>query len=391
MYVDQITYNCNTFENDLLESRKELFLRRQFADVTLVSDDMVPFPAHRTVLSSSSKLLKSLFEVTNEPRQVLFLKGVSQIHLQSILKFIYLGETSVRADQVKDFSAAVNELGIDKLKIDDSNTEQTAERKQDTKKLVEKLDFLSPFEETSNFKDVKVDCKNLDFLETENSCEKDGDPSEESKEKNYTLEEDTDFKSEIIQNNESEAKFSKNDSDDINLFLKEASLQLFQSTTEDEEDKLQDKTENGDDSADGSKNDLTEAQRKRKELYLKRKPEEPSECSVCARVFTTQRSMQRHHKTVHELVNVGKYDCEECGKKLYNKQTLQSHIDAVHRKIFKFKCDICGKSLSLKSSLRRHKEKHHPLPKCDSCNVKFKTDSEFNMHLQKEHIEKYCR
>ena len=152
MYVDQITYNCNTFENDLLESRKELFLRRQFADVTLVSDDMVPFPAHRTVLSSSSKLLKSLFEVTNEPRQVLFLKGVSQIHLQSILKFIYLGETSVRADQVKDFSAAVNELGIDKLKID-SDPDQKAEKKKDTKKLVERLNFLSPFEGTSNFKD----------------------------------------------------------------------------------------------------------------------------------------------------------------------------------------------------------------------------------------------
>ena len=154
---------------------------------------------------------------------------------------------------------------------------------------------------------------------------------------------------------------------------------------------MQDKTENGDDSADGSKNNLTEAQRKRKELYLKRKPEEPSECSVCARVFTTLRSMQRHYKTVHELANVGKYDCEECGKKLYNKQTLQSHIDAVHRKIFKFKCDICGKSTSLKSSLRRHKEKHHPLPKCDSCNFQFKTNSEFKMHVQKEHIEKFCR
>ena len=55
MYVDQFTYNCNTFEDDLLESRKELFQKRQFADVTLVSDDLVPFAAHRTVLSSSSK------------------------------------------------------------------------------------------------------------------------------------------------------------------------------------------------------------------------------------------------------------------------------------------------------------------------------------------------
>ena len=387
MYVDQITYNCNTFEDDLLESRKELFLRRQFADVTLVSDDMVPFPAHRTVLSSSSKLLKSLFEVTNEPRQVLFLKGVSQIHLQSILKFIYLGETSVRADQVKDFSAAVNELGIDKLKIDDSNTVQTAERKQDTKKLVEKLDFLSPFEETSNFKDVKVDCKNLDFLETENSCEKDGDPSEASKEKNYTLEEDTDFKSEIIQNNESEAKFSKNDSDDINLFLKEASLQLFHSTTEDEEDKLQDKTENGDDSADGSKNDLTEAQRKRKELYLKRKPEEPSECSVCARVFTTQRSMQRHHKSIHELYQI---ECEECGKKFGMRDTLNVHIKAVHRN-FKYKCDICGVETKTPKAIANHKKREHPLPMCETCSIQFDTVSEFNVHVQKEHIEKYCK
>ena len=377
MHEDQLTYNCNTFEDDLLQSRKELFLRKQFADVTLVSDDMVPFPAHRTVLSSSSKLLKSLFEVTDEPRQVLFLKGVSQIHLQSIIKFIYLGETSVRSDQVTDFSTAVNVLGIEKL-MNDSYSEPTTERKQGTKNLVEKLDFLSPWEETSNVKDKNVDCKNL---------EKDKNPSEASKEKNYTLEENTEIQTKIIENKISETKFSEKD---VNPLLKEeASLRLIHyPNNEIEEDKLQDKTE----TADESKNYLTKVQRKRKELYLKRKPEEPSECSVCARVFTTQRSMLRHHKTVHELVNVGKYTCEECGKKLYNKQTLQSHIDAVHRKILKFKCDICDKFVrNDKTALRRHKERRHPLPKCDSCNVQFKTDSEFNMHLQKEHIEKYCR
>ena len=180
MYEDQFTYNCNTFEDDLLKSRKEMFLRRQFADVTLVSDDMVPFPAHRTVLSSSSNLLRCLFEVTDEPRQVLFLKGVSQLHLQSILKFIYLGETSVRTDQLEDFSAAANELGIEKL-MNDSYPDklQTAARmKQDTKidrKMVEKLDFLSPLEESSKLKENKVDNRNLDFLDTR----KDSNPSEE--------------------------------------------------------------------------------------------------------------------------------------------------------------------------------------------------------------------
>ena len=233
MQEDQLTYNCNTFDDDLLQSRKDLFLRKQFADVTLVSDDMVPFPAHRTVLSSSSKLLKSLFEVTDEPRQVLFLKGVSQIHLQSIIKFIYLGETSVRADQVTDFSTAVNVLGIEKL-MNDSYSEPTTERRQGTKNLVEKLDFLSPWEETSNVKDNNVDCKNL---------EKDKNPSEASIEKNYTLEENTEIQTEIFENKISETKFSEKD---VSSILKEeASLQLLHyPRNEDEEDKFQDKTEN---------------------------------------------------------------------------------------------------------------------------------------------------
>ena len=397
MYEDQFTYNCNTFEDDLLKSRKEMFLRRQFADVTLVSDDMVPFPAHRTVLSSSSNLLRCLFEVTDEPRQVLFLKGVSQLHLQSILKFIYLGETSVRTDHFEDFSAAANELGIEKL-MNDSYTDklQTATRmKQDTKinrKTIEKLDFLSPLEETSKLKENKVNYRNLDFLDTR----KDSNPSEE---KNHTLEENTGIKSEISESNCSATKFSEEQSEDVNSVLKEASKQLLHYPTENEEDKLQEKTENGDvseetnksnNTPDESKKDLTEAQKKRKKLYLKRKPEEPTECKVCAKVFTTLRSMQRHHKTVHELVDVGKYKCEECGKILSGRDPLKLHIKSVHRN-FKFKCDICGIERKTPISLKRHKELEHPLPYCDSCKIQFNTIPEFDMHVQKEHIEKYCK
>ena len=397
MYEDQFTYNCSTFEDDLLKSRKEMFLRRQFADVTLVSDDMVPFPAHRTVLSSSSNLLRCLFEVTDEPRQVLFLKGVSQLHLQSILKFIYLGETSVRTDQLEDFSAAAKELGIEKLMNDGYPDKlQTAARmKQDTKidrKMVEKLDFLSPLEETSKLKENKVDNRNLDFLVTK----QDSNPSEE---KNHTLEEYTEIKAETSESNCSETKFPEEQSDDINSLLKESSMQLPHYPTESEEDKLQEKTGNGEASEvtdtpnniqDESKKDLTDAQKKRKELYLKRKPEEPTECIVCAKVFTTLRSMQRHHKTVHELVDVGKYKCEECGKILSGRDPLKLHIKSVHRNI-KFKCDICGIERKTKVCLKRHKELEHPLPYCDSCKIQFNTIPEFDMHVQKEHIEKYCK
>ena len=87
MSEDQVTYTSNSFKDDLLQHRQELFLRRQFADVTLVSDDMIPFQAHRSVLGLSSQLLNSLFEITNEPKQVLFLKGVSSIKVFILVKY----------------------------------------------------------------------------------------------------------------------------------------------------------------------------------------------------------------------------------------------------------------------------------------------------------------
>ena len=102
--------------------------------------------------------------------------------------------------------------------------------------------------------------------------------------------------------------------------------------------------------------------------------------------------MQRHNKNVHELMNLNKYNCEDCGKSLHNRIGLQRHIDSVHKKL-RISCDICGIKFSYgdTTTLRRHKEREHPPPKCDTCNVQFKTISEFNVHVQKEHIEKYCK
>ena len=389
MYEDVLKFHSNSFEDDLLQGRKELFQKRQYADVTLVSDDMVPFHAHRTVLGSSSKLLNSLFELTKEPLQVLFLKGVSTVQLQSVLKFIYIGETSVKMDQVEEFSKVANELGITKLvsgnvpnqlnkgnkqvekvtKLDFSFTERKPEIGANLdQQQVEKLDFLSPLDETL------ASIEDSDVLLDNNSA---------------------------VNNENVDREHSSQESGDINSFFKKAALQFFHYPTENEEKLLQENVKQKEDSEESvsvnteseSKKQFTEVQKKRKELYLKRKPEEPSECPVCATVFTTQRSMQRHNKNVHELMNLNKYNCEECGKSLHNGIGLQRHIDSVHKKL-KISCDICGIKFSLvhaKTTLRRHKEREHPPPKCDTCNIQFKTISEFNVHVQKEHIEKYCK
>ena len=381
MYENPVRYTWRSFENNSIQSRKEWFQKGQFADVTLVSDDMVPFPAHRIVLGSSSKLLNTLFAITNEPRQALFLKGISKIHLESVLKFIYLGETSVSANQVEEFSKILQELGIEEF----SNVDNPAHRLQkatwkadissDLKSnLVEKLDFLSPLEENS---ELNEDDKNLDIQDYNGTCTTERINVETSSMEN-------------IDNK------TEHDTNNINSFFKETAMQLLHYSTEDADLNLQHEAQVAEENEvtipseetklEGQKQ-LTEVQQKRRELYLRRKPEKPSECSVCARVFTTQRSMQRHHKIVHELHQV---ECEECGKKFSGRDRLKQHINSFHRQI-KFKCDICGIERKDKSSIRNHKLRQHPPPKCLSCNMEFKTLPDFNFHVQREHVEKYCK
>ena len=115
--------------------------------------------------------------------------------------------------------------------------------------------------------------------------------------------------------------------------------------------------------------------------------DEPAECEVCAKKFTTLRSMQRHHKVVHELV---RYDCPQCGVSCPGRDGLRSHIIAKHekRRVFCKKCDASFIYGSGSKNIKEHMKKEHPLPYCDFHNVTFQTIEEFDLHIQVEHINK---
>ena len=131
------------------------------------------------------------------------------------------------------------------------------------------------------------------------------------------------------------------------------------------------------------------AKKKKKTSSQKRKwPEDPADCDICGTHYTTKRSYQRHYKIVHELIFS---ECKLCGAQFRWRKALNIHMNEVHLGIFKtYKCDQCDKVSKEKQNLRRHKLKYHPPPSCDFCKISFKTLEEFNEHLRKEHIEKYC-
>lgn len=121
----------------------------------------------------------------------------------------------------------------------------------------------------------------------------------------------------------------------------------------------------------------------KKEAKIKKK-EEPQECTICAKTFTTLRSFQRHTKIIHELHTV---DCKDCGKTFGGKDNLRTHFKAVHQKI-RYPCPRCDAKYSTPKSLRDHIKRDHPLPSCLFHNLSFQTNEELQEHIQVEHLDK---
>ena len=121
----------------------------------------------------------------------------------------------------------------------------------------------------------------------------------------------------------------------------------------------------------------------KKEVKIKKK-EEPQECTICAKSFTTLRSFQRHTKIIHELHTV---DCKECGKTFGGKDNLRTHFKAVHQKI-RYTCPKCDANYSTPKCLRDHQKRDHPLPSCLFHNLSFQTNEELQEHIQVEHLDK---
>ena len=65
-FKDLYNLDWNTFQSHLLYTSQELHRDKLFADVTLVSEDLIQLKAHKTVLSSASEFFKDLF--TNHQR-----------------------------------------------------------------------------------------------------------------------------------------------------------------------------------------------------------------------------------------------------------------------------------------------------------------------------------
>ena len=103
--------------NNLFRKLRDIMIMDDFMDVTLVCDDRTEFRAHRNILSAFSSVLNQLFLLNAKSNQsVVFLRGIKQQEMESILNFIYLGEVSFNQSRMDEFLAVADILDIKELK-----------------------------------------------------------------------------------------------------------------------------------------------------------------------------------------------------------------------------------------------------------------------------------
>ena len=299
---------------------KSLWADEDFKDVTLASNDHKLIWGHKAILGAASSFFKNIFKNNSAANLVLYLKGVSSKDLESILEFIYCGETNINKVDLDSFLDVAKELKIEGL--------------MEPRTLQE--DLIS---------DVISD----DNLATATATDTEDDANES--EVFVKIENMND-------SNSSEcSKFSENENPDFSSTLNS----LNSSLPGKRKGKHSQSHSVGDSTGDG-----TECAAEEKKYS----------CEHCAFCSAHKGSVIRHNLIVHGIdikhTKEGKYSCDSCDFKTNHVHSLKRHselkahnlivhgIDTIkHTKEGKYSCDSCDFKTNHVSSLKRHSETLH--------------------------------
>merc|ERR1712126_9874 len=81
-----------------------------FADVTLVSDELTPFEAHKFVLSACSPVFKEILLNCQHSHPIIYLNGVKEQEVQTILCLLYFGEATFTFNRIDKLFKIVKEF-----------------------------------------------------------------------------------------------------------------------------------------------------------------------------------------------------------------------------------------------------------------------------------------
>ncbi|CAB3238278.1 unnamed protein product [Arctia plantaginis] len=106
-------------------------------------------------------------------------------------------------------------------------------------------------------------------------------------------------------------------------------------------------------------------------------------CTVCKKIFNTNKTKQLHMDEVHYGLDTRRFPCEKCDKAFKTKTALNLHVKTVHDKALRTECEICGRNIN-KNNMSTHLQSHVDIRpyKCSyaPCSKRFKDRSTLRKH-----------
>ena len=154
----------HTYPDHLRGMMREMMASEDFADVTLVCDDMETIKAYRNILSACSPVFKNILQMegrTNHP--VVYLRGIQYPEIESILQFIHLGEAKFYEERMDEFILVSKDLQIKELrKAAEVNEETQPDPSDETAEDIDENIDNDTFDLVDNITTQK-DAKNVEY------------------------------------------------------------------------------------------------------------------------------------------------------------------------------------------------------------------------------------
>ena len=329
MGLHTIPLYWKNFHSNLFATLTDLHTQNIFTDVTLVSDDGIMFAAHKSLLSSSSPVLKTLFLNHPDTNPIIFMEDVHEEQLRAILQFIYLGEVRVLTSGIGLFLEIAKELQITEIIV---MNQSAGENK------------------------YGITDKNASEI-TNEIADKIRD---ENKHVNYTPE----------------------------VMLKEECDILEQVEMEELNNGVPEKANNGSSEGFSSKSSshicsicdsVFKTKTKLKCHYNSIHMGIKYPCNVCDHKSTDPSNLKKHHQVEHEGY---RHTCNTCEFEAKSQKSLKDHCLRKHKGIT-FSCGKCDHQSITLSNLEYHKKLKHKEPNtCEYCESVFKTNQKLHIFLR---------
>ena len=111
-HSEKFCLKWNDFQQNMVDSFKDLKSNTEFSDVTLVSDENQFIEAHRIILKACSPFFNKLLTQNKHSHPMIYMRGLKAKDLTAIVDFIYHGEANIYQEDLDGFLALAEQLQL---------------------------------------------------------------------------------------------------------------------------------------------------------------------------------------------------------------------------------------------------------------------------------------